>query len=85
VNPAGVGERSHPQNLTFDCELHHKNYTKNFVPDDVIFEDSDNCDTLMSMIARTGCMTFTSSTTVTVIEPIPIVSSGLSAELLNCE
>jgi hypothetical protein len=88
VNPAGVGEYSHPQNLTFDCELHHKNYydiTKKFVPDNIIFEDSDNCDTLMSMIACTGCMTFTSSTTVTVIEPIPIVSSGLSAELLNCE
>jgi hypothetical protein len=26
VNPAGVGEYSPPQNLTFDCELHHNNY-----------------------------------------------------------
>jgi hypothetical protein len=39
VNPAGVGEYSHPQNLTFDCELHHKNYydiANFFVSDNVI-------------------------------------------------
>jgi hypothetical protein len=34
----------------------------------------------MSMIARTGCMGSTSSTTVMIIEPIP-VSSGLSGEM----
>jgi hypothetical protein len=83
VNPAGVGEYSHPQNLTFDCELHHKNYydiANFFAPDNVIFKDSDNWNTLLSMIACTGCMDSTSSTTDMVIEPIP-VSSGLSGEM----
>ena len=71
VNPAGVGERSPPQNLTFDCEfacmriivivpiiMHNNNYV---------------------YIAHRGCMDSTHLTTV--IETLPVSNGpGLSGE-----
>ena len=72
VNPAGVGERSPPQILTFDREFACHALCRSF----------KNSATAI-ILSHTGCMSSTSSTMVTIIEPTP-TSSGLAGdELLN--
>ena len=63
VNPAGVGERSPPQNLTFDSEFAHCMYK--------------DISELLPTMAHTGCIGSTGSTTGMNMEPAP-VSSGLA-------
>ena len=77
MNPAGVGERSRPQNLTFDCEF--------IIIGHCMLNFQDSYSEYSTILVHTGCLGSTSSTTVIIMEPISASSEIPVPGELNCE